>query len=158
MKKLLLLSLFAIAFLKINAQEVEATTTAGKKLMINLNNYTWRYAKPTDAQNPCYTNHTGTVNFHNQSSQDVYLYYKSGTFGNIEYVKINSGDSAILELRTGLGSSSGKAINHKWTAAYEFYNKINQTPGYKEIKEIKGFNAGNFMLSDCEPKEINIKD
>lgn len=160
MKKLFFLLLFAISFLKINAQKIEATTTAGKKVILNLDNKTWDYANPEDGQKSCYTNHKGSVHFFNKSTQSVYVYYGKANVDGIEYVKINSGDSALVDnIYTG---NPKKSIDYKWTVSYEFYKDINKYRGYSnaynKVGDIKGFNAGGFTLDDCETEIVYIKD
>jgi hypothetical protein len=162
MKKLILL-LFTISFLKINAQEVEATTTAGTKIMINLNNYTWRYANTADAQKPCYTYHTADVKFINKTTRDVYIYYSIIAYkGNIKSTKIQHGDSVIVESLETKGNyyGSGNEVQYKygWVASYEYYSNLNIDYNFDQLKEIKGFNSNEFTLEDCVPKVINIKD
>lgn len=164
MKKPLFFCFFAISFLRINAQDVEATTASGKKIMINIDNYTWRYANSEDGQKSCFTFHTGDVNFINKTTKDVYLYYsKAKERGKIKYIKIQPGESEpVKSLQTNIKSlnNSNEMVQFKygWVASYELYSNLNQYHVTDELGKLKGFNSGEFTLDDCEIKEINIKD
>ena len=78
MKNLLLILILFCATKNINAQ-ISATTTAGKKVILNLDNKTWDWANPQDNQKPCYTNHRANIYIHNNTNKDIYLYYSNMT-------------------------------------------------------------------------------
>jgi hypothetical protein len=166
MKQTLLLLLVAFTLNNINAQEIEATTAGGKKVMLNLDNYSWRYSNSQDGQKSCYTFHTGNVNFVNKTTQDVYLYYsESGVSQQIKYIKIQKGDNETVESLTTkrispYDGNTTQTIQYKygWVASYELYSNLNQYYVADKLEKIKGFASGEFTLEDCDTKAIKIQD
>ncbi len=162
MKQSLILLLVLFTLNKINAQEIEATTTGGKKIVLNIDNYTWRYANSQDGQKPCYTNHYATVYLHNNTKHDIYFYYSNITADggtNIQYVMVKAGEHKPVEyLSTRTGKYEIKTNEYQWTVCNELYQNINKYGYYYYLKDIKGFDSGKFILEDCENKDIKIYD
>src|SRR4051812_22349001 len=77
--------------------QIQAATSAGKKVILNMDK-TWDWADPKDADDrPCNTNHTGTIVIHNKTSHDIYFYYTSHPNSlNVAYITVKSGKSKIM--------------------------------------------------------------
>lgn len=159
MKNLLLILILFCATKNINAQ-ISATTTAGKKVILNLDNKTWDWANPQDNQKPCYTNHRANIYIHNNTNKDIYLYYSNMTYdmgGNVQYIKLKAGAHRLIEdLYTRSGNTWQNINDYKWVVSYELFENVTET-GF-HISKIKGFDSGNFKLEDCETKDIKIYD
>lgn len=158
MKTLFILVLFFITN-TIDAQ-ISATTSAGKKVILNLDNKTWDWANPQDNQKPCYTNHMANLYIENKTKQDIYFYYfKNHNYYEVEaIIKIVAGDKKqVSNIYTKGAYANGQEYvnDYQWKVSYELYDELKEyTPKYDKIK---GFDSGTFTLFDCETKDIVIK-
>ena len=167
MKQIFLILLIAVTINKINAQEIEAVTAGGKKVMLNIDNMTWRYSNPQDGQKPCYTNYTADVLIKNKTNHDIYFHYvytnqstNKSINGDVIKIQANS-ERQIERLYTKYGLVNGKSLfinNYSWRASYEQFNIYNSTWYDYSLNEVKGFDSGTFILNECETKIIEIYD
>jgi hypothetical protein len=164
MKQSLILLLVLFTLNKINAQEIEATTAGGKKVMLNLDNYSWRYVNQQDGQKPCYTNYTADVLIKNKTNHDVYFHYaftnkstNKNFGGGVIKIPANS-EKPIERLFTKFWTNTRDSyINtYEWKVSYEQFNIYNSTWSEYSLNEVKGFDNGTFILYECEVKTIEI--
>ncbi len=159
--------LLLIAFsINTNAQEIEATTAGGKKIMINIDNYTWRFANPQDGQKPCFTNYTADVLIKNKTNHDIYFHYvytnrsTNKNFGG-GVVKIQADSNRTIEglyTKQWTNSKDSYINNFEWKASYEQYEIYNATWYEYSLNSVKGFDSGTFILNECENRTIEIYD
>lgn len=138
--------------------QISATTSSGKKVMLNLNG-TWKYTNAEDREPPCVQKHLGKVKITNNTDNDIYFYFSSDfnyLYNNIQYYKIKAMSNRIIEdLYTVRGTPGAiKINNYKWKTSYELFQGINNST---YLSEIAGFEYGNYVLNDCEIKEIIIE-
>ncbi len=158
MKTTIVTILFSVLFINTNAQEIQATTSAGKKVILNVDDKSWRWANESDGEKLCITNHTGNVLIHNNTKQDIYLYYSAYPNSyDYEYVKVKAGAHREIEnlYTKRIQQYSDEIFTYKWTVAYELYDNKN---GYQKLNKIQGFDSGTFILNDCETKDVKIYD
>ncbi len=166
MKTFFLTSLFFILFSTINAQEIEGTTSGGKKIMLNIDNMTWRYVNKEDGQKPCYTNATADLIIKNHTNHDIYFHYVYSKntasefyyyYGDVVKVQANA-DRKIDRVHTRKLYTPGdtKVYDFAWTVSYESY-QIKWNGDYT-LKGVKGFDNGTFIVYDCETEIIDIND
>ncbi|MDB5226578.1 MAG: hypothetical protein JWN78_771 [Bacteroidota bacterium] len=160
MKHLILISLIVVARFSY-AQEIFATTSAGKKVILNINNYTWRYANSEDSQDPCKTTRTASVLIQNNTSQDIYFYcFGDYTGGTLTHTKIKAHTPKQIDRLYTVWGQRYDLMNcqYKWKASYELYDdtKFNEYP-QSSFDGLTGFESGNFILNDCETKTITIE-
>lgn len=154
MKTIILIILSSIYYTNVNAQEIQATTSAGKKVILNVKDNTWKWANPQDGEKPCITNYTANIYIHNNTKQDIYFYYSNTFYRKIEFLKIKAGEHRLVEdLYTKQGQWKN-ILNYNWKVSYELY----EIRDFADIKSFQGFDSGTFILNECETRDIKIYD
>lgn len=162
MKQKLLILILICAIKNINAQ-ISATTTAGKKVILNLDNKTWDWANPQDNEKPCYTYHRGNIYLHNNTTKDIYFYYSNMTLyvgGKVQFVKVKAGEHRLIEdlVTREFYRQQYTIYDYKWVASYELYEDLSLFSKHDNLEKITGFDNGTFTIEDCETKDIKIYD
>lgn len=154
MKQKLLILILICATKNINAQ-ISATTTAGKKVILNLDNKTWDWANPQDGQSPCYTNHTASTLVHNKTNKDIYFYYRREAGLDVRYyfTKIQADSTKLIKDLFTVDNLNYKCT-YQWKVSYELYEDLKNI----KLTGISGFDSGELFLIDCETREITIED
>lgn len=147
--KALLVSILLCLFSVSSQSQITATTSAGKKVILNMNG-TWKYADGESLQEkPCQKNHTGNLTVKNNTDTVIYFYYTpSGTYSSEkEFVKIRPKSSkTINDLE-----SSDQNIDYNWTATYEL--QLTNIPWNR----ISGIGKGMFVIIACEVAELEVE-
>lgn len=122
--------------INVNAQEIPATTNNGKKVILNQDDFTWRYVNSNETDKPCQTNKTGGIKIVNKTSHDLYFCYCT-------YI------SDVNDLKVG---NSFAAYIYNWKVTYDMPNVKTS------FSSIFGFQNGNFNVDVCSSKIIEIEE
>lgn len=139
--------------INVNSQEIPATTNNGKKVILNQDDFTWRYVNSNETDKPCQTNKTGGIKIVNKTSHDLYFCYCTAYVSSVSdlntiVVKANT-TKIINDLQVG---NSFAAYIYNWKVTYEIPD------GKTSFSGISGFQKGNFNVVACSSKIIEIED
>ena len=138
--------------INVNAQEIPATTNNGKKVILNLDDFTWRYVNSNETDKPCQTNKTGGIKIVNKTNHDLYFCYCTyiSDVNDLKVIVIKANTIKIVnDLKVG---NSFAAYIYNWKVTYEMPN------GKTSFSGISGFQNGNFNIDVCSSKIIEIED
>lgn len=147
------LSIILIACFNNASAQIFATTSAGRKVILNVDNHTWKYVGDADqnTEKPCLVNYTGSVTFKNNTSHDIYIYYAYDLAANTQRIKVKANDKKpindLMQYASGYGSNT---LQYVWKASLELYE------GEHPLWEIQGTEDGNFTIEACKNKDIDI--
>jgi|JI6StandDraft_1071083.scaffolds.fasta_scaffold63161_2 hypothetical protein len=151
--KLVIFTFFLLLqYVNINAQEIPATTNNGKKVILNQDDFTWRYVNSNETDKPCQTNKTGGIKIVNKTSHDLYFCYCTyiSDVNDLKTIVIKANTTKIVnDLKVG---NSFAAYIYNWKVTYEMPNVKTSFSG------ISGFQNGNFNVDVCSSKIIEIED
>jgi len=138
--------------INVNAQEIPATTNNGKKVILNLDDFTWRYVNTNETEKPCQTNKTGGIKIINKTSHDLYFCYCTyiSDINDLKIIIVKANRTKIVnDLTVG---NSFSAYIYNWKVTYEIPN--GKTPFFG----ISAFQNGSFNVDVCSSKIIEIED
>lgn len=150
MKKLIVL-IISVTFSMSSHSQITATTSSGKKVILNMDG-TWKYADNTKIdQKPCAEFHTGNLTVKNNTDKDIYFYYNFNGLSP-KFVKVKAKSSkSVNALASFQETMYGKELyNYSWKATLEL-----QRNG-ATMQEIEGIESGDFVINDCEATEIEV--
>ena len=117
-----MLLILIITFSSSSYSQITATTSSGKRVILNLDG-TWKYADNTKIdQKPCAEFRTGNLTVKNNTDKDIYFYYHfQGKHGlSPSFIKIKAKSSkTINNLKTGQGTSEWEQFRYAWKATIE---------------------------------------
>ena len=151
-KLLIFTVVLLLQFIKVNAQEIPATTNNGKKVILNIDDFTWRYANSNETDKPCQMNKTGGIKIANKTNQDIYFCYCTyiSDINDLKTIVVKANTTKIVnDLKAG---NSFAAYIYNWKVTYEMPNRKTSLSG------ISGFQNGNFNVDICGSKIIEIED
>lgn len=153
MKSLIVL-IIAIAFSISGYSQITATTSSGKKVILNSDG-TWKYADNTKIdQKPCADFHTGNVTVKNNTDKDIFFYYHyQGIFGRSpNFVKVKAKSSKTISALT----SEQNTIFGKEQFRYAWKATLESQRNDISIKDMEGIESGIFVITDCESTELEV--
>jgi hypothetical protein len=153
MKSIILLLLMN-SLCQFSFSQIRATTSSGKKVILNMDG-TWKYADNTAIQQkPCAENHTGNLTVKNNTDNDIYFYYSnSGEYStSTQFVKIKSKSTKSINNLPLSYESYGSPIKYDYV-----WKATNETQRNGEaIQRMEGIENGKFTLVECDETEIEI--
>jgi hypothetical protein len=148
-----ILTILLMALFYNTSGQIFATTSAGKKVILNVDDNTWKYVGDADnsSEKPCLVNYTGSITFKNNTSHDIYIYYVYDLAANTQRIKVKANDKKmindLMQYASGVGSNT---LQYVWKASLELYE------GEHPLWEIQGTEDGNFTIEACKNKDISI--
>lgn len=139
-----------VGVITVNAQEIPAVTNNGRKVILNKENFTWRYMNPEESDSPCQTNKTGSLKIVNNTNYDIYFFYCTYINSPDDLKTVTVKKNSTKTIKDILVGNSFAAYAYNWKVTYEMPFKINTFSG------ISGFQNGIFNVDVCGLKEIII--
>lgn len=150
MKQSLLILLIAFAISNVNAQEIPATTNNGKKVILNVQDKTWKYVNQNETDEVCQQTKSGSLKILNNTNQDIYFFYGTSTYLRAKNVIVKANSSYIIsDIKA---KDKQDYYNYKWKVAYEL------PASNIAFSDIVGFQNGNFYIDVCSTKELEINN
>lgn len=150
MKKLFILNFILLSFCKLYSQEIPATTNNGKKVLLNIDDKTWRYVNQNESDKPCQLSKTGNLSVINNTNHDIYFCYGMWDYFETKTIKVKS--NSTYTIKDIIAKNTQDLYNYKWKVTYELPD------GKVTLGSIASFQNGNFFIDICSTKEIEIND
>ncbi len=96
MKKPFFLILMFIFLHQIYSQEIPAVTNNGKKVILNVQNKTWKYVNQNETDEACQQTKSGSLKILNNTNQDIYFFYGTSTYLRAKNVIVKANSSFII--------------------------------------------------------------
>lgn len=151
-----LFTILALTFILTTKAQIIATTDGGgKKVILNLDG-TWKYMDGSQPLADCVTNKTGKLTVYNTTSHDMYFYYGENwaTGSAIKYIMVKANSSRTIDnLNSHAPSGNGGYLyKYLWVASYEMLSYRD----YESINNYKGFEKGDFQITDCQNTDLKV--